>query len=67
MAKADCSAGAVPAVGTSLLVAPLTRSGQDGGRAPPRQERLRRTSVVVSFEPGEAWRWCFLDEVLVKG
>jgi hypothetical protein len=67
--KAYCSAAAVPAVGTSrtsLLVAPPTRGGQDGGRAPPRQKRLRRASVVVSFEPGEYWRWCFVDEVLVK-
>ena len=23
--------------------------------------------IVQSFEPGENWRWCFVDEVLLKG
>jgi CPA1 family monovalent cation:H+ antiporter len=21
--------------------------------------------VIRSFEPGEAWRWCFVDEVIM--
>ena len=62
--QADGSTSAVPAVGTFLLVAPPTRGGRDGGRVVPRQERLRRASVAISG-PGEDWRWCFVDEVLV--
>ena len=23
--------------------------------------------VIRSFEPGEAWRWCYIDEVLADG
>lgn len=26
--------------------------------------RTSRHPVVRSFEPGEQWRWCFVDEVL---
>lgn len=22
--------------------------------------------IVASFEPGEAWRYCYVDEVLIK-
>jgi hypothetical protein len=33
------------------------------GAWPPRQERLRRASVVISFEPGEDWRWCYVGRI----
>ena len=31
------------------------------------QAHFERTShpIIRSFQPGEAWRWCFVDETLV--
>jgi Zn ribbon nucleic-acid-binding protein len=29
--------------------------------------RATKHAVVQSFEPGENWRWCYVDEVGVEG
>jgi hypothetical protein len=23
--------------------------------------------VIASYEPGETWRWCYVDEVMIRG
>jgi len=36
-------------------------------RAPTATEHFHATEhpIIRSFEPGEDWRWCYVDEVLV--
>ena len=52
-----CTSGVAPAAGTSAVVTAHRTNTR------PRTSAKTAHPVIQSFEPGEDWYWCFIDEI----
>ena len=57
-ARRGCTCGCASSAGTSAAATPRSSS------TPSAHFRESEHPVMRSMEPGEAWRWCFVDEVV---